>query len=71
MPSNARLSEIAEVDIELHGEILPDLVNGIEIMSSNGQKIAWNISDYLASLEKSLAATRHLLDNVPRHQTMS
>ena len=63
------LSDIAGVDIELHCEILPDLVSGIEIVA-NGQKLAWSISDYLASLEKSLAELA-TTDNVPRHQTMA
>ena len=63
------LGDIAGTDIELRCETLPDLVSGIEIVAS-GQKLAWSISDYLASLEKSvteLAAT----DNKPRHQTMA
>lgn len=34
-------------------ETAPDLVSGIEI-SANGQKIAWSIADYLASLGKSV-----------------
>jgi F-type H+-transporting ATPase subunit b len=34
-------------------EIVPDLVSGIEL-SSDGQKIAWSIADYLASLAKSV-----------------
>ena len=63
------LGDIAGVDIELHCEILPDLVSGIEIVA-NGQKLAWSISDYLASLEKSLAELA-ATDNVPRHQTMA
>ena len=34
-------------------ETTPDLVSGIEI-STNGQKIAWSIADYLASMEKGI-----------------
>ena len=34
-------------------ETAPDMVSGIEL-TTNGQKIAWSIADYLASLEKSV-----------------
>ena len=34
-------------------ETAPDLVSGIEL-STNGQKVAWSIADYLASLEKGV-----------------
>ena len=36
-------------------EIVPSLIGGIELIL-NGQKVAWSISDHLASLEKELAA---------------
>ncbi|OIR18405.1 ATP synthase subunit b [mine drainage metagenome] len=36
-------------------ETMPDLIGGIELILQ-GQKIAWSISDHLASLEKELAA---------------
>jgi len=36
-------------------EIMPGLIGGIELML-HGQKVAWSISDHLASLEKELAA---------------
>jgi len=43
-------------------EIVPDLVSGIEL-NMQGQKVAWSIGDYLASLEKDaielLKAQRH------------
>jgi F-type H+-transporting ATPase subunit b len=32
-------------------ETAPDLISGIEL-TTNGQKVAWSIADYLASLEK-------------------
>jgi len=38
------------IDTPLKFDVAPDLVSGIEL-SANGQKVAWNISDYLASLE--------------------
>ncbi len=34
-------------------ETAPDLISGIEL-STNGQKVAWSIADYLASLEKGV-----------------
>jgi F-type H+-transporting ATPase subunit b len=34
-------------------EVVPDLVSGIELIMQ-GQKIAWSIADYLASLEKDV-----------------
>jgi F-type H+-transporting ATPase subunit b len=34
-------------------EIAPELVSGIEL-STGGQKVAWSIADYLATLEKSV-----------------
>ena len=34
-------------------ETAPDLVSGIEL-TTNGQKVGWSISDYLASLEKGV-----------------
>ncbi len=40
--------------IQLDFETAPDLVGGIEL-TVNGQKLAWSIADYLASLEKSVA----------------
>lgn len=47
------LEEIFATEIHIRFEIVPDLVSGIEL-SVNGQKLAWSIADYLASLEKSL-----------------
>ncbi len=40
-------------EIPLRFEAAPDLVGGIEL-TANGQKVAWSISEYLASLEKSI-----------------
>jgi F-type H+-transporting ATPase subunit b len=36
-------------------EIAPELVSGIEL-SSNGHKLSWNITEYLAALEASISA---------------
>lgn len=38
---------------QIRFETTPELVSGIEL-STNGQKIAWSIADYLATLEKSI-----------------
>ncbi len=47
------LNEAFSADIHLRFETSPDLVSGIEL-TSNGQKVAWSIADYLSSLEKSV-----------------
>jgi F-type H+-transporting ATPase subunit b len=46
------LNEIFAADIHVQFETAPELVSGIEL-SANGQKVAWSIADYLATLEKS------------------
>ena len=47
------LNETFSTEIHIRFETAPDLVGGIEL-STNGQKVAWSISDYLASLEKGV-----------------
>ncbi|MGB7629702.1 MAG: F0F1 ATP synthase subunit delta [Candidatus Deferrimicrobium sp.] len=47
------LNEIFSAEIQVRFETAPDLVSGIEL-TTNGQKVAWSIADYLASLEKSV-----------------
>jgi F-type H+-transporting ATPase subunit b len=47
------LNEAFSADIHLRFETAPDLVSGIEL-TANGQKVAWSIADYLASLEKDV-----------------
>src|SRR5579864_983184 len=47
------INETFSADIHLRFETAPDLVSGIELITS-GQKIAWSIADYLASLEKGV-----------------
>jgi F-type H+-transporting ATPase subunit b len=47
------INETFSADIQLRFETAPDLVSGIELITS-GQKIAWSIADYLASLEKGV-----------------
>jgi F-type H+-transporting ATPase subunit b len=53
------LKEMFAVDTSVQFETRPDLVCGIEL-STNGQKVAWSIADYLATLEKSAAELLHL-----------
>ena len=48
------LKETISPDINARFETVPELINGIEL-TANGQKIAWSISEYLGSLEKSIA----------------
>ncbi|MBN1879669.1 F0F1 ATP synthase subunit B [bacterium] len=47
------LNETFSADIPLRFETAPDRVSGIDL-TANGQKVAWNISDYLVSLERSV-----------------
>jgi F-type H+-transporting ATPase subunit b len=47
------LNETFSADVHLRFETVPDLVCGIEV-TTNGQKVAWSIADYLTSLEKSV-----------------
>ena len=47
------LNETFSADVRLLFETAPELVGGIEL-STNGQKVAWSIADYLASLEKGV-----------------
>ena len=47
------LNETFSADVPLRYETSPDLVSGIEL-SAGGQKVAWSIADYLASLENGV-----------------
>lgn len=47
------INEAFSAEVRVRYETAPDLVSGIEL-SSNGQKVAWSIGDYLASLEKGV-----------------
>ena len=47
------LNETFSSEVHLRFETAPELVSGIEL-TTNGQKMAWSIADYLASLEKSV-----------------
>jgi len=47
------LKKILPAKSAIHYETVPKLVSGIEI-SVNGWRIAWNVADYLGSLEKGI-----------------
>jgi F-type H+-transporting ATPase subunit b len=47
------LNETFAADIHLRFETAPDLVSGIEL-TTNGQKVGWSITDYIASLENGV-----------------
>jgi F-type H+-transporting ATPase subunit b len=47
------LNETFSAEIQVRFETAPDLISGIEL-TANGRKVAWNIADYLASLEKGV-----------------
>jgi F-type H+-transporting ATPase subunit b len=53
------LNETFSDEIRVRFATAPDLISGIELTAS-GQKVGWNIADYLASLEKSVG---ELLEN--------
>ena len=48
------LNETFSAEIHVRFETAPELISGIEL-TTNGQKVAWSIEDYLASLEKGVA----------------
>jgi len=47
------VNETFSADVHLRFDTAPDLVGGIEL-TSNGQKLAWSIDGYLASVEASV-----------------
>jgi F-type H+-transporting ATPase subunit b len=48
------LNETFSAEVRVQFETAPDLIGGIEL-TTNGQKVAWSIADYLASMEKGVA----------------
>jgi F-type H+-transporting ATPase subunit b len=52
------VKETFGAETQVQFEAAPELVSGIEL-SANGQKVAWSIADYLATLEKSAAEFLH------------
>ena len=51
VPSETK--EILGTETHVRFETASDLISGIEL-TTNGQKVAWSIADYLASLQKSV-----------------
>jgi len=47
------LNETFSAEIHVRFDTAPDLISGIEL-TTNGQKVAWSIADYLASLEEGV-----------------
>jgi len=47
------LNEAFSTEVRVRFDTAPELVGGIDL-TTNGQRIAWSIADYLASLEKGL-----------------
>ncbi len=47
------INEVFGAEAHVRFETAPELVSGIEL-STDGQKVAWSIADYLATLEKSV-----------------
>ncbi len=47
---------------DFHFVVVPELIGGIELMA-NGQKISWNIADYLATLESLLMRNKNPEEN--------
>jgi len=62
------LNETFSADIRIRFETAPELVSGIEL-TANGQRVAWSIADYLASLEKGvdeLLSAKHGPEDRPK-----
>jgi F-type H+-transporting ATPase subunit b len=74
------LNETFSAEIHVRFETAPDLISGIEL-STNGQKVAWSIADYLKSLEKGVdellkekdkpGAKAELIPEAPQPETRS
>ena len=56
------IKDVLAIESPIQFETSPELISGIE-MSANGHKVAWNIADYLTSLEKIIG---QLLEEKPR-----
>jgi len=54
----AAVKETFAPEAHVQFETAPELVSGVEL-TTNGQKVAWSIADYLATLEKSAADLLH------------
>ena len=66
------IKETLGIETQVRFEVVPDLIGGIEL-TMQGQKVAWSIADYLASLEKGVnellkAQSRPQPDTVQKRQ---
>jgi F-type H+-transporting ATPase subunit b len=59
------LNETFSADIRIRFETAPNLVSGIEL-TTNGQKVAWSIADYLVSLEDAVGELLKEQDDKPQ-----
>ena len=53
------VKETFDAETHVQFQTAPELVSGVEL-SANGQKVAWSIADYLATLEKSAGELLHV-----------
>lgn len=58
------LQELFANKMQIQFAIVPALISGIELVTE-GQKVAWNIADYLTSLDKDVA---EILNEQDRHK---
>ena len=58
------LNETFSAEVRVQFETAPDLIGGIEL-TTNGQKVAWSIAEYLTSLEEGVD---ELLKRANEHQ---
>jgi F-type H+-transporting ATPase subunit b len=52
------LNETFSAEVRVRFETSPDLVSGIEL-TTNGQKVGWNIANYLTSMENGVGELLH------------
>jgi len=58
------LNETFSAEVQVRFESAPNLISGIEL-AINGQKVAWSIADYIATMEKGVAV---LLNDQPKSE---
>ena len=54
------VDEILGTETQFQFKTVPEIISGIEI-TSNGYKLAWSISEYLNSLQKSISETLNIV----------
>jgi F-type H+-transporting ATPase subunit b len=58
------LNETFSAAIRIRFQTAPELISGIEL-TANGEKVAWSIADYLASMQKSVGELLKEADKPP------